>query len=111
MCNGVLLPPGGETLEPDNPYTFLEGYTVYDDSRNEVGEVEQTVYDAPADVLKYVLVDGRTVPADRMEVNAKEESISLPYAAETIESAPKLQEFSGEFNEALRKHYGYTDRE
>lgn len=106
MCNGTLLPPGGETLEPDNPYTFLEGYKVYDAHENEVGEVEQTVYDAPADVLKYVIVDRHTVPADRMEVNNEEESVSVPYDAETIESAPELKEFSGEFDAALRKHYG-----
>ena len=105
MCNGSLLPPGGETLEPDNPYTFLEGYKVYDASRNEAGEVEQTVYDAPSDVLKYVIVAGHTVPADRMEVNADEESISVPYDREKIESAPELEEFSGEFDEALREHY------
>ena len=108
MCNGTLLPPGGETLEPDNPYTFLEGYKAYDDSRHEVGEVEQTVYDAPADVLKYVIVDGRVVPADRMEVNATEESISVPYSREKIETAPKLKEFSGEFDENLREHYEDT---
>ncbi|CAN5658828.1 hypothetical protein BH24ACT22_BH24ACT22_22300 [soil metagenome] len=108
MCIQALLPPGGETLEPDNPYTFLEGYRVYDAHGNEVGEVEQTVYDAPADVLKYVILGGHPIPADEMKVNAKEESISVPYAAETIESAPGLQEFSGEFDETLRKHYGYS---
>ena len=95
-------------MEPDNPYTFLEGYTVYDDSRNEVGEVEQTVYDAPSDVLKYVIVGGHTVPADRMEVNADEESVSVPYDREKIETAPELEEFSGEFDEALRDHYGHN---
>ena len=93
-------------MEPDNPYAFLEGYKAYDADDNEVGEVEQTVYDAPADVLKYVILSGRPVPADRMRVNAPENSVSLPYAAETIETAPKLKEFSGEFDEALREHYG-----
>ncbi|MGB3635319.1 MAG: PRC-barrel domain-containing protein [Rubrobacteraceae bacterium] len=97
-------------MEPDNPYTFLEGYKVCDVHGNEVGEVSQTVYDAPTDVLKYVIVDGRIVPADEMKVNAKEEIVSVPYDAETIESAPELQEFSGEFDETLRKHYGYIDR-
>ncbi|CAN5893795.1 hypothetical protein BH23ACT11_BH23ACT11_31160 [soil metagenome] len=92
-------------MEPDNPYTFLEGYKVYDDSRNEVGEVEQTIYDAPADVLKYVIVGGHTVPADAMEVNADDESISLPYSRETIESAPELRKFSGVFDKTLHEHY------
>lgn len=92
-------------MEPDNPYTFLEGYKVYDVHENEVGEVEQTVYDAPSDVLKYVILDGHTIPADRMEVNADEESISVPYDGERIRSAPKLKEFSGGFDEALHEHY------
>ena len=43
----------------DNPYTQLEGYRVYDASGEEVGEIEDTVYDAPSDVLKYVVVRGR----------------------------------------------------
>lgn len=97
--------------ELNNPYTYLEGYKVYDDSRNEVGEVERTVYDEPADVLKYVILNGHTIPADHMEVHAGEESISFPYTTEKIQSAPELKEFSGEFDEALRKHYGHTDRQ
>jgi sporulation protein YlmC with PRC-barrel domain len=84
----------------------LEGYKVYDANENEVGEVGQTVYDAPSDVLKYVIVAGHTVPADRMEVNAEEESISVPYDREKIESSPELQEFSGEFDKSLHEHYG-----
>ena len=75
-------------MEPDNPYTFLEGYKVYDRSRNEAGEIGQTVYDAPADVLKYVVVDGHTVPAERIEVNADEESVSVPYDREKIKPPP-----------------------
>jgi sporulation protein YlmC with PRC-barrel domain len=35
----------------DNPYTQLEGYKVHDASGEEVGEIEDTVYDAPSDVL------------------------------------------------------------
>ena len=97
-------------MEPDNPYTFLEGYKVHDAHDNEVGEVEETVYDAPSDVLKYVVVDGRPIPADRMEVNADDEVISVPYDREKISTAPKLEEFSGEFDEALREHYGDTNR-
>ena len=45
----------------DNPYTAMEGYTVYDASGAEIGEVESTVYDAPSDVLKYVVVVGRRI--------------------------------------------------
>ncbi|MCA1849234.1 MAG: PRC-barrel domain-containing protein, partial [Actinobacteria bacterium] len=34
----------------------MEGYTVYDASGERIGEVGETVYDAPSDVLKYVVV-------------------------------------------------------
>lgn len=96
--------------EPDNPYTFLEGYRAYDVKDNEVGEVDETVYDAPADVLKYVIVDGHPIPADRVEVNAEQARISVPYDRETIESAPELEgPPTGEFDEALREHYGTND--
>ena len=37
-----------------NPYTALEGYMVLDDAGDEIGEVEETVYDAVSDVLKYL---------------------------------------------------------
>ncbi|MGF1470153.1 MAG: hypothetical protein ACFB50_00240 [Rubrobacteraceae bacterium] len=89
----------------DNPYTFLESYKVHDVHGNEIGKVEDTVYDAPADVLKYIIADGRPIPADRMEVHADDQSVSVPYDAETVESAPKLRHFSGEFDEALHQHY------
>lgn len=92
--------------EPDNPYTFLEGFKVYDSNEEEVGEVEQTIYDAPADVLKYLIVDNSTIPADQAEVHAGEGHVSVPYERQTIESAPELQELSGEFDAALRNHYG-----
>lgn len=93
-------------MELDNPYTFLEGYKVYDASQNEVGEVEQTVYDAPSDVLKYIIVDGRPVLADHIHVDNDTEHVTIPYGRETVESAPELEGFSGEFDEALREHYG-----
>jgi hypothetical protein len=38
-------------VEPDNPYTYLEGYKLHDADGEEIGEIEQTVYDAPADIL------------------------------------------------------------
>ena len=75
----------------ENPYTEMEGYTVYD---------------APSDVLKYVIVDGRPIPADSIDVDAGEQSVSLPYDRETVESAPRMQEPSGAFDAAVREHYG-----
>jgi sporulation protein YlmC with PRC-barrel domain len=90
----------------ENPYTEMEGYTVYDASGDEIGEVQDTVYDAPSDVLKYVIVDGRPIPAESIEVDASEQSISLPYDRETVESAPRMQELSGAFDAAVREHYG-----
>ena len=90
---------------PDNPYTQMEGYRVYDASGHEVGEIEETVYDAPSDVLKYVVVKGRPIPAERIEVDAKAERVSVPYDAMTIESAPKVEELSGAFDDAVHEHY------
>ena len=89
-----------------NPYTALEGYIVLDDAGNEVGEVEETVYDAASDVLKYLSVNGHAVPADRIEVDPDAEVVRVPYDGETVGSAPALQETSGEFDRALRAHYG-----
>ena len=90
----------------DNPYTQLEGYSVIDASGEEVGEIEDTVYDAPSDVLKYIIVEGRPIPADSIQVNAGEESVSVPYERELVESAPGMQELSGAFDVAVREHYG-----
>jgi sporulation protein YlmC with PRC-barrel domain len=90
---------------PDNPYTQLEGYRVNDASGEEVGEIENTVYDAPSDVLKYVVVRGRPIPAERIEVDAKAQRVSVPYDSTTIESAPHMEETSGAFDEAIREHY------
>lgn len=92
--------------EPHNPYTALRGYALYDASGEEVGKVEQTVYDAPTDVLKYVVADGHTIPANRIEVDAKQECVRVPYDRETIESAPALEDPSGAFDAKLREHYG-----
>ena len=89
----------------DNPYTELEGYKVFDASHKEAGEVEGTVYDAPSDVLKYVVVDGRSIPAELLEVDAGNRSILTPYDRETIETAPEMQEMSGEFDEAVHEHF------
>ena len=83
----------------------MEGYEVRDGSGERVGEVEEIVYDAVSDVLKYIVVNGHTILADRIEVDAEEECIRVPYDRQTIESAPALQDLSGEFDRALRAHY------
>jgi hypothetical protein len=93
------------THRPDNPDTQLEGDRVNDASGEEVGEIEDTVYDAPSDVLKYVVVRGRPIPAERIEVDAENQRISVPYGARTIESAPQMEETSGAFDEAIHEHY------
>jgi sporulation protein YlmC with PRC-barrel domain len=92
-------------MEDQNPYTPLKGYKLEDASGIEVGEIEDTVYDAPSDVLKYIVVNGRPILADRIEVDAEEERVRVPYSREAIESAPTLEEPSGEFDRTLRAHY------
>ena len=94
----------------DNPYTALEGYTVFDTSGTEIGEIEDTVYDAPSDVLKYVVVDGRPIPAEAIDVDAAEGRVSIPYSGEAVESAPEMEEPSGAFDEAVREHYEGSSR-
>ena len=90
----------------DNPYTEMEGYRVYDASGAEVGEVGGTVYDAPSDVLKYLIVAGRPILAEDVEVEADEQRVLVPYNRETVESAPEMEELSGAFDDAVREHYG-----
>lgn len=89
----------------DNPYTEIEGYSVYDASGAEFGTVEDTVYDAPSDVLKYIVVGGRPILAEDVEVEADEQRVSIPYDRETVESAPEMEEPTGSFDEAVREHY------
>ena len=89
----------------DNPYTAMEGYGVYDASGEEIGRVEDTVYDAPSDVLKYVVVNGRAVLADGIEVDADAQRVSIPYEAAAVESAPRIEDPSGAFDDAVREHY------
>jgi sporulation protein YlmC with PRC-barrel domain len=93
----------------NNPYTAMEGYTVYDASGAGIGEVESTVYDAPSDVLKYVVVEGRPIPAEAVEVDPDEQSVSIPFDGETVGSAPEMEDPSGAFDEAVREHYGMGD--
>ncbi len=94
-----------EHARDQKPYTAMEGYDLEDATAERVGEVEETVYDAVSDVLKYVVVDGHTVPADGIEVDAEEGRVRAPYRRETIETAPTLEDPSGQFDRALRAHY------
>ncbi len=94
-----------EHARDQNPYTAMEGYDLEDASGERVGEVEETVYDAVSDVLKYVVVDGHTVPADGIEVNTEEGHVRAPYRRETIETTPTFEDPSGQFDRALRAHY------
>ena len=88
-----------------NPYTAMEGYGVFDASGEQIGSVEGTVYDAPSNVLKYLVVNGRPVLADRAEVDAEGERVSVPYDAAAVESAPRMEDPSGAFDDAVREHY------
>lgn len=94
-----------DDAEDQNPYTAMEGYELLDASGAKVGEIEETVYDAVSDVLKYVAVNGRAVPADRIEVDAGNALVRVPYPKDLIESAPELEDPSGEFDRKLRAHY------
>ena len=83
----------------------MKGYKLEDATGIEIGEIEDIVYDAPSDVLKYIIVNGRPIPADMIEVDTEEERVRVPYDRETIESAPTLEEPYGEFDRTLRAHY------
>ena len=89
----------------DNPYTALEGYEVYDASGEVVGEIEGTVYDAPSDVLKYVIVDRRPIPAEMIDVDPDARRVSVACDRETVESAPEMEDPSGAFDAAVHEHY------
>lgn len=95
-----------EDHRASNPYTALEGYEVLDASGADVGRVEETVYDAVANVLKYVIVAGRPIPADNVEVDVEAERLTVPHGRSTIETAPRMQDPSGAFDAAVREHYG-----
>ncbi len=88
-----------------NPYTIMEGYELRDVSGARVGEIEETVYDAVSNVLKYVIANGHPIPADRIEVDAENGRVQAPYPKDLIESSPKPEDPSGEFDRALRAHY------
>ncbi|CAA9459625.1 MAG: hypothetical protein AVDCRST_MAG37-3558 [uncultured Rubrobacteraceae bacterium] len=93
-------------MEENNPYTALEGYELVDASDAPFGKVDSTVYDAPSDVLKYIIADGHTILADRIEVDVEHERVKVPYSREAIETAPAPEDPTGEFDSVLRAHYG-----
>jgi sporulation protein YlmC with PRC-barrel domain len=95
-----------ENEDFNNPYTALEGYTVFDTAGEQIGRIEDTVYDEGADVLKYVIVDGRPVPAEDITVDAERDRVTIPFDPATVDSAPRLEHFSGAFDDAVREHYG-----
>ena len=97
-----------EDHRASNPFTELEGYEVFDASGAGVGRVEDTVYDAVSNVLKYIVVDGHPIPADNVSVDAEAEEITVPHERSTIETAPEMQDLSGAFDDAVRDHYGET---
>lgn len=97
-----------EEHRASNPFTALEGYEVLDASGAGVGRVEDTVYDAVSNVLKYIVVDGHPIPADNVDVDAEAEEITVPHERSTIETAPEMQDLSGAFDNAVRDHYGET---
>jgi hypothetical protein len=92
-------------MEENNPYTAMEGYELQDASGTVIGKVDGTIYDAPSDVLKYVIADGHTILADGIEVDVENERVRVPYSGEAIESAPGPEDPTGEFDNALRAHY------
>ena len=95
-----------EDHRASNPFTALEGYEVLDASGASVGRVEDTVYDAVSNVLKYVVVGGRPIPADDVDVDAEAGRVTVPHERSTIETAPGMQDPSGAFDDAVRGHYG-----
>ena len=97
-----------EDHRASNPFTEMEGYEVLDASGASVGRVEDTVYDAVSNVLKYVVVAGRPIPGDDVDVDAEAERVTVPHERSTIETAPEMRDLSGAFDDAVREHYGET---
>jgi sporulation protein YlmC with PRC-barrel domain len=94
-----------EDHRASNPFTEIEGYEILDASGMGFGRVEDTVYDAVSNVLKYIVVAGRPIPADDVNVDAVAERVTIPYERSTVETAPEMQELSGAFDAAVREHY------
>lgn len=94
-----------EDHRASNPFTEIEGYEILDASGIGFGRVEDTVYDAVSNVLKYIVVAGRPIPADDVNVDAEAERVTIPYERSTVETAPEMRELSGAFDAAVREHY------
>ena len=94
-----------EDHRASNPFTELEGYEVIDASGASVGRVGDTVYDAVSNVLKYIVVGGRPIPADGVDVDNEAERVTVPHERSAIETAPGMQDLSGAFDDAVREHY------
>lgn len=97
-----------EDHRASNPFTEIEGYRVLDASGADVGRVEDTVYDAVSNVLKYVVVAGRPIPAQDVDVDPEAERVTVSHGRSIIETAPEMQDLSGAFDDAVRGHYGNT---
>ncbi len=97
-----------EDHRASNPFTEIEGYEILDASGAGVGRVEDTVYDAVSNVLKYIVVTGRPIPADDVDVDAEAGRVTVPHERSTIETAPQMRDLSGAFDAAVREHYGET---
>ncbi len=97
-----------EDHRASNPFTALEGYEILDASGTSVGRVEDTVYDAVSNVLKYMVVAGRPIPADDVDVDVEAERVTVPHQRSTIQTAPEMRDLSGAFDAAVREHYGRT---
>ena len=67
--------------------------------------MEFTVYGAPSAVRKYLVVDGRPIPAEAIDVDAAGQLVSIPYDREAVESAPEMEVPSGTFDAAVHEHY------
>ena len=52
-----------EDTSVQNPYKIMEGYELEDASGAGIGEIEETVYDAVSDVLKYAVVEDLPLPS------------------------------------------------
>ena len=90
-------------MEEDSRHPEQQGsWRIYSHTIRSEGKVEETLFEAASALLKYVLVNGRAVPASAMEVNAEEGCVRVAYEGEIIESAPILEDPSGEFDRTLR---------
>ena len=77
-----------ENPDFNNPYTEMEGYRVFDAQGEPVGRIEDTVYDEVSDVLKYVIVDGRPIPAEEISPSTRSRNTAPPSSGYSSKSLP-----------------------